>query len=653
MDVHDRRPPTRDRRGDAMCGISGYVRPVCGDPSVAMLQAMSRAQSHRGPDGDGYALFDSRAARSSHGREIPHDIGIAHVRFAIVDPSPAGRQPFWSHDVCVAFNGEIYNHVELRAELEKLGHVFRTRCDTEVLIEAYREWGTGCFDRFIGFWAIALYDARHRKLLLSRDRLGKAPLYVATHRNVLYFASEIPAIIAATGHVFPIREQAVADFVGHGWRDVHDQTFYEGVTTFPAASFAWVEPGGTLNPKAYWSLPSLRMSESQLPARDAIATFRRLLDDAVRIRLRADVPVGFELSGGLDSSCLVASAASRGHKLHAFNVSFPGTASDEEPFARAVAERYPGLVDYTVLQPPADGFWEESDEYVARMAEPFHAPNMLSNRGVWQQMAARGIKVSLNGAAGDESWAGYFNDYFTPFLRHAARGGDMPTLLRACRMFGDQPISVTSREFWRRVGSAFTGVQRRRGVSSPGSRSYVIDATENPLRLSTAAQRGPASNLPDLMRDLMGPWRMNYWLRSANQSYMSVPTEVRCPFLDHRLVELAFTVPVTYLLRDGWTKWLVRKAMADRLPPSVAWRKRKMGFPFPYSTWAAKSKTHYFNAMGRIDCPYVDRSKLAGSYDRLALENPLFLWRIMSLGLWWKRCVLGERLGAEERLLAA
>jgi asparagine synthase (glutamine-hydrolysing) len=158
------------------------------------------------------------------------------------------------------------------------------------------------------------------------------------------------------------------------------------------------------------------------------------------------------------------------------------------------------------------------------------------------------------------------------------------------------------------------------------------------------AQQGPRADLCGLMRDLMGSWRMNYWLRAANQSYMSVPTEVRCPFLDHRLVELAFSLPVTYLLRDGWTKWLVRKAMADRLPSAVAWRRRKMGFPFPYSRWAAQSKATFFAMIGRTECPYVDSKTLNGCYDVLAKENPLYLWRVMSLCLWWKRCVLGESL---------
>ncbi len=643
-----------------MCGIAGYVRPAGGDPSAASIFRMTRAMRHRGPDDEGLTLIDSAGERyldlstmdepvAVESAGMAHDVALGHRRFSIVDLSPGGHQPFWSGDgsCCLAFNGEIYNHIELRQELAAVGVPFRTHCDTEVLVEAYRRWGEDCFRRFVGFWAVALYDKRRRQVLLSRDRLGKAPLYIARHGGTLYWASEIGAILAETGRgAFAVREQLVADFIAHSWRDVYDSTFYEGITSFPAASMAWVAAAGTFEARRYWQLPARRMTEREISATEAADQFRKTLDDAVRVRMRADVPVGFELSGGVDSSCLVASAASQGFRLHAYTVSFPGTSSDEEPYARAVAERYPRQVEYTVLEPPREDFWEQADEYVGHMAEPFHAPNVLTNRGVWQRMAARGIKVSINGAAGDESWAGYFNDYFGPFMRHLAREGEIGALIRNARLFGDEAHGLFSETVIRRLREAFMESRGAgAGVSSPGSRMYELPAGSDPMCLRLAPGRGPARDLDGRMRDLIGPWRMNYWLRVANQSYMSVPTEVRCPFLDHRLVELAFGLPVTYLIRDGWLKWLVRTSMSDRLPAEVAWRKRKMGFPFPYEQWAAASRERFFGAIGNVDCPYVDLAILKRSYGELAKRNPLYLWRVMSVCLWWKKCVLGERLG--------
>jgi len=628
---------------------------------------MVRELRHRGPDDQGVMLVDRGSGRvtdlsaGASGPDMPHDVALGQCRFSIVDPSPAGHQPFWSSGrrVCVAFNGEIYNHIELRRELEKLGHVFRSKCDTEVLVQSYLQWGTECFQRFVGFWAIVLYDAARRAVLLSRDRIGKAPLYIARHGGSLWLASEIPAILAATGRgAFGIREQAVADFVAHGYRDVHHRTFYEGIESFPNACFAWVRADGTIDCQKYWRLPTRRRSEREFPAEEAVGEFRRRLADAVAIRMRADVPIGFELSGGLDSSCLVAAAAASGHRIHAYTVSFPGTAADEEPYARLVQERYRGVVDYTVLRPPADDFWAEADEYVGRIAEPFHSPNLLTNRGIWRAMAARGIRVSINGAAGDESWGGYANDYYEPFLRQLARDGEIGHLVSNCRLFGERPRKPWSRTFLRRFGRALrqedvSGDARGYLTSSLGSRAFALPEELNPLRLRASPARGPAPDLERMLVDHMGPWRMNYWLRVANASYMSVPTELRCPFLDHRLVELAFTVPVTYLIRDGWLKWLPRTAMAEKLPPEVAWRKRKMGFPFPYEQWAIDSRACFFATVSEVECPWVDSACLQSSYDRLARSNPLFLWRVMSLCLWWKKCVLGETLQCETLLSAA
>lgn len=652
-----------------MCGIAGYIRAGPAATSADAVLRMTLELRHRGPDDEGLTLLDrasgatldlatdrtapgvSPPPRAAEGPGLPHDVAFGQCRFSIVDLSPGGHQPFWStaRDVCVTFNGEIYNHVELRRELQRLGHAFRTDADTEVLVEAYRAWGTECFKRFVGFWAIALYDARRRAVLLSRDRIGKAPLYVARHGGAVLFASEIPAILAVTGRgAFAVREQAVADFMAHGYRDVHHRTFYDGIDSFPNAAFAWVKPDGSFDVYAYWRLPRARLTEQQLPARDAVEAFRATLADAVAIRLRADVPVGFELSGGLDSSCLVAAAASRGHRVRAYTVSFPGTNSDEEPYARMVRDRYPDAIDYTVLRLPADDFWEQADEYVGRIAEPFHAPNTVTNRGIWRRMAEQGIRVSINGAAGDESWGGYFNDYYRPFLRDAARRGRWGHLVRNGRMFGEPPHAAWSKTFLQRMGGAFAGGEVRSNgaylTSSFGSRTYALAPELVPLRLSTSPGVGPSPDLEQRLRDHMGPWRMNYWLRHGNASYMSVPTELRCPFLDHRLVELAFTVPLTYLIRDGWLKWLPRRAMARDLPAGVAWRKRKMGFPFPYEHWALRSKAHFLRLTDGLDCPYVDNPKLRQAYDALARSNPLFLWRIQSLMLWWKKCVAGEAL---------
>jgi asparagine synthase (glutamine-hydrolysing) len=312
-----------------MCGISGYFSFSGPVEDTSFLRVLNRAVAHRGPDGEGMAFVRRGGAallllvgeRTALTPDLPawkedlkvvHDAALGHRRFAIIDPSAGGHQPFWSVDgaVGVCFNGEIYNYRELKRELQAEGHVFATRSDAEVLLHAYRQWGEGCFERMRGFWALALWDARWG-LLLSRDRLGKAPLYYARHAGRLWFCSEIKGLRAVAGSgAFPPRLEAVRQFVRAGLRDVGDETFFQGIRTFPKASHAWVKPDGSFEARSFWAPPAHRLSRGDLGEDEALRGLEERLVTAVDLRLRADVPIGLELSGGLDSSALAALAVS-------------------------------------------------------------------------------------------------------------------------------------------------------------------------------------------------------------------------------------------------------------------------------------------------------------------------------------------------------
>ena len=265
---------------------------------------------HRGPDDEGITLIDPERGvhqdiltedsdpsiqgyeRLRKAKDIQHRIGFGHRRFSIVDTSSAGHQPFWSADgkVCVDFNGEIYNYVELREELKQIGFRFYTVSDTEVLAMAYRAWGVQCFRRFNGFWAISLFDQERRQMLLARDRIGKAPLYVTRRDGGLYWASEIKGLFAMLGSSqFSVREQAVVEFLKFHRRDMFHGTFYNDISTFPNAAYAWVEADGSYQPVKYWELPNHRLSRNDISIDEAKDRLKELLGDAVRLRLRADV----------------------------------------------------------------------------------------------------------------------------------------------------------------------------------------------------------------------------------------------------------------------------------------------------------------------------------------------------------------------------
>jgi asparagine synthase (glutamine-hydrolysing) len=645
-----------------MCGISGYFLTNTVETSVEKILRMTRIIAHRGPDDEGLTLIspesshaiDLTTADSAKGvphyqcaeadNRAPHRIAFGARRFSIVDISPAGHQPFWSHDrrVCVAFNGEIYNYVELRQELETLGHGFYTNSDTEVLVESYKRWGADCFRRFNGFWALSLYDMEKRAMLLARDRHGKAPLYITKTPNGLLWSSEIKGIFAAMGSSdYAVRDQAVSDFILHGWRDVFHETFYDGIATFPNGAYAWIEPDGGYRPQKYWMLPQQRMKERDVSPDEAIEKFRDLLDDAIKIRLRADVPVGFELSGGMDSSAIVGLAAQTRIALHAFTVSFSGTGYDEEPFARKLVERYQDHINYTVLQPPEDDLFEQADEYIKLMEEPFHSPNMLTNQGIWREMSKAGIRVSMNGAAGDEVLAGYAGDYYIPYLRSLLREKRFSRFTKEFISFSEHRPGYFGIDYLRRIYRLLPA--RLRVLSnSPTAIPSSADPFIKPSQVQDLA--GPSWNIHQRLIDNMGDWRMNYWLRSGNQSSMGVPVEVRAPFLDYRVVDFAFTLPVSYLIRDGWLKWILRESVKDVLPPEVVWRRNKLGFPFPYTEWLLASRKRFFAMIGSLDCPYIDLPNLHAAYSDLSRHNPVYLWRIMSVALWWKKMVQGDRL---------
>lgn len=650
-----------------MCGIAGYFSPNPLHGTAPTLIRMTRALHRRGPDDEGFSLIsfaddshldfsgadsDARILErlpqlENHDDTFAHDVAFGHRRYSIIDLSPDGHQPMWDsgEDTCVSFYGEIYNYVELRGELEEAGAVFRTHSDTEVILMAYLHWGTDAFNRFNGPFALSLYDRRINKVLLARDRIGKASFYYTVRDNRFHWATEIKSFLETFGvSAFSINERAVDDFVTQGIRD-YDGTFWNEILDFPPASFAWIQPDLTLKTERYWSLPRSRLTPAEIKTEDAIEKFRSLLADAVRIRQRADVPVAFELSGGMDSSAIVGLAATRSPEvLTTFTVKNQEEHVDEEPYARAVVELYPDKIDSRVLVPQANDFWDMADEFIWVEEEPFHSPNLQTNQQLRMTMRAAGFKVVIAGSAGDEVLAGYAGEYLIPFLRSLLRRGLYSRFIDELR--GNTEISkrrilyslatsilipqsvrcfVRERRWRRRLSGIYNTGQIHKNSNSR-------EATEKAL------------SLEEIMLENMGRRKMNYWLRAGPKVMFGIPIEPRTPFLDYRLVEFAFTLPPEYLIRDGWFKWILRQSVKNILPERVVWRKRKMGFPFPIREWLVSSKDNVAINLAGIECPYVNVERLMESYDRMANREPDTLWRLISLALWWRKIIEGKTI---------
>lgn len=434
-----------------MCGIAGIVD-LAGQPvDPGALVAMVKATLHRGPDDGGYVLIDPATGTidSFAAHDSPESVreqlgvlemateaktasvGLGHRRFSIIDLSAAGHQPFVSTDgtYCLVYNGELYNYVELREQLAASGVTFRSQSDTEVVLEAYRKWGPDCFAKFNGFWALALFDGRSGELILSRDRLGKKPLYWCRHGSRVYFGSEIKSLLA-------VPEVRGAKTLNHhtawywcalGLREINTDTFFAGIASLPAGSWCTVDHSFPARIRHYWSFPDSRLSEQELSVEEATRQVRDTLADAVRIRLRADVPLAHLLSGGLDSSAILAlMAQNHPETITTYTIEYGDERWNEEPFAREVAQHY--NVEYRTVEPPMDQFWQHLVPFFNLVEEPFHSPHMLTSVGIWAAMRDEGIKVTFHGSAGDELFAGY-RKYYAPAQKDNLKAGRLGEFL--------------------------------------------------------------------------------------------------------------------------------------------------------------------------------------------------------------------------------
>lgn len=625
-----------------MCGIAGIIDFNQEDIDTSLLPLMNSQIQHRGDDDEGYILIDRKArsfvacsgkdspqeVRAAYpsfdeaAGKVPASVGLCHRRFSIIDLSPRGHQPFLDRDktCCLVFNGEIYNYLELKEELKREGVVFETESDTEVLLEAYKKWDSDCFRRLNGFWALALYDFKRGQLILSRDRIGKKPLYWTRKGSRLYFASEIKALLAVPeiSATKSVNEDAIYPWLAYSQRDLDCGTFFYGIHTFPSGTWSAVDARFPANVNRYWELPDRRLAEADISISEACQSIRETLENAVSIRLRADVPVGVELSGGMDSSTLVALASSmRLAPISTFTVRFEDPKYNEEAFAMSIAQTF--HTDHSVIDYPFEDFWMHIKNFTFLEEEPYHAPNLHTNQVIWNIMRSQGTKVSINGAAGDELFAGY-SQYFQmaqtefllrgqiqQFIRNSLHWTESESCLRTCMLMVNYLAKLPIRK--------------------------IIPARLLKLRSGNHANVRPTRNnclyttLTPTLQSHMSNSLMPYWLRSGDKGYMGVPLELRAPFLDYRMVDLAFTLPIAYLIRDGWHKWILRKAFEEILPQDVLWRKKKLGFPFDIGEFLHRSNNIVEMIAKRSSNPYIDFTLQKG---------PVSRWQALSFTLWYE-----------------
>jgi asparagine synthase (glutamine-hydrolysing) len=621
-----------------MCGIAGLLALRDGPPPRAEeIQAMVERLVHRGPDSDGF-LIDGPAA-----------LGVR--RLSIIDLE-GGSQPIFSEDRSIAVfqNGEIYNFRELRAELEAKRHRFRTRSDTEVIVHLYEDVGERFVERLRGMFAIALFDRRRGRLLLARDRLGKKPLYYAELPNMLLFASELKSLLALPAFPRQLDEQALLDFFT--FRGVPaPRSIFRSARKLPPAHLLVADVAGVRPPRPYWKL-SFADPLDEPPERLA-ERLRELLDESVRLRLLADVPVGAFLSGGLDSSAVVAAmAAAQAGPVRTYCVGFDDPRHDERDEARPVAQALGSLHrEQRVTLDPAVAL-EELPWY---FDEPFADSSALPTYAV-SRLARENVTVALSGDGGDETFAGYHRYLYDqrvgrvrkmlppallPLVRALAavypKGDWMPRRLRAKTVLaclGDDPL----RAYFRSVRANDPALVLRQLSGSFRERLGGYDPFE--VVHAAHARTDAPDPLGRLLQTDLSTYLVDDILTKVDRASMAASLEVRCPLLDHRLVELAARIPSHYKLRRGAGKWIFRRALEGLVPPSVL-RRPKHGFDIPLRAWTrAQLRPAIERAIQDAPAEIFSRAALTAEWrkHRLGLSDRSELfWALLVFDAWRRR----------------
>lgn len=568
-----------------MCGIAGifhsdHTRPV----DVAQLERMRDAMAHRGPDGAGVWTAPG--------------IGLGHRRLSIIDLA-GSAQPMTSHDgrATIVFNGEIYNYRELRAELATKGAQFHTQGDTEVILAAWQAWGVECLPRLHGMFAFALYDHEARTLLLARDRLGVKPLYMAElHDGTILFASELKGLLAHPSLPRNIDPLAVEDYLAWGYVPDH-RSFLQGVTKLPAGHYRLLNHGGAPSqPRQWWDLSFANRRQGS--AEDLSAELLELMRDAVKSRMVADVPLGAFLSGGVDSSAVVALMAETGSgPVRSCTIGFDEAALDETAYATEIARKF-GTIHASRMVGFDD--FAEIGALASMFDEPFADASALPT---WRacQLARENVSVALSGDGADEVFAGYRRQKF--HAREEAARALIPGFIRK-NMLGPLGNIYPKADWAPRVLRAKTtllslasngeeGYARALAIMPPELRAQLYSADFLRLRADYRAEQP----LVALMRDAparTGLDRTQYadckfWLPGdilvkTDRTSMAAGLEAREPLLDHRLVEFGASLPDDMRLRGGEGKWLLKKAMEPYLPHHILYRP-KQGFVTPISAW--------------------------------------------------------------------
>lgn len=637
-----------------MCGITGLFCSTGINDLVTSFQRANTIVQHRGPDGQGFTFFDTRQDENAHFSfyeslpdmsSIPNaTLALGHRRLAIIDLSDAGIQPMSNAKgtLWITYNGEVYNYIELRRELEGAGHVFRSQSDTEVILHAYEEWGESCVNRFNGIWAFAIADLNRRKLFCSRDRFGVKPFNYFFDGKYFVFGSEIKQILCFPFIRREVNEQILYDFIAYAALDHSTETFFKGVhRLFQGHNLTLDLRDSSVSIQQYYQ-PKMQIDYT-IGFDEAAEEFQRLLKDSIRLQLRSDVEVGSCLSGGLDSSsivCLINRQLVRDGRTtiqRTFSSHFDNEEANELEYMQEVIQATRVKADF--IYPKANDLLQDLERLIWHQEEPFGSTSIFAQWSVFKLVHKHGIKVMLDGQGADEQLAGYLgltSYYFS----------ELKTKQRYLKLIYERAQYAKSQgESW--INYIFGHLMQNRPLlHKPMSWLHPQFAgkyrANGPyLKNLSVKPFGEKEKLNNILYQLTFQGNLQQLLRYEDRNSMAFSVEARVPFLDHRLVEFVFSLPSGFKIRDGLTKRVMRDSMTGILPEKIRQRTGKLGFATPERSWQQTTlrplveKAIYSEELSSYILPDKAKSYL----EQLEKYNLLDFspWRWLNLSLWLRQ----------------
>ncbi len=641
-----------------MCGIAGIYNFDKKPINYNELSIMADSVAHRGPDDSGIVMLDENPRLCSFNSgdnlllEGNFHAGFAHRRLSIIDLSVRGRQPMSNDtgELWITYNGEIFNYLEIRRELEESGRQFHSSTDTEVLLIAYDTWGTACMEKFNGMWAFAIWDTRHRRLFISRDRFGIKPLYYAFKQGKFAFASEPKALLRLPWISNEPDERAIADYLIHSRVDCFEWTFFKNIIRLePGCCFEISFQTDTLpEPRRWWNINET-LYEPDQSEKNVEQQFLELFTSSVELRLRSDVPIGTNLSGGIDSSAVVCIARpwlDKNNQKTYSAVYGPSFEEDETLYIDEII-RFVEVENYRVT-PTAEELINDINRLVYTQDEPFGSTSQYAQFKVFQLAGRYGTKVILNGQGADEELAGYH--YLLPvYCAGLIRDGKFAEAFRefiASR-------KVTEASFIKTFFSTLAGFLSHRSMIRYAnlydygrSVNWVRKDIREYAQTIQVQQVRKHDWLNGRLHELFSFSSLPALLRYEDRNSMAFSIESRLPFIDHRLVSFIFSLPSNQKIHKGMTKYIMRKALKGKIPESIRTRNNKIGFSTPESSWFRKDMLSYIRDV--LDSPVT---KKRGLYDIPNLLNLInanasgkvnagrAIWRALNLELWFRRFI--------------